>query len=175
MQIGDHKIYILVIDAAPTVHYSRVEVLVIEDRTLHSCQSESLFLAVAVATNLHAHRADETRVEDLKSVICGFGELTVAEELRKCQRSTGLTTADHSAVEDESWLHNGTIFLECLLDSLYELDLTRVGLDVESGEESVVAGVIDQLRMFDDDCLVGVVVVFLEVFDAEFEVEDECG
>lgn len=95
--------------------------------------------------------------------------------MREGQRGAGLATADHGPVEDEGGPGEGAFFVEGAFDCLDELYLTGVGFDVEGGEELVVVGVVDEFGVADDDGFVGVLVVFFEDLNAEFEVENEGG
>ena len=111
----------------------------------------------------------------MQVVVLSVQQLAFLNQLRQGQRRTGLTTADHGAVKDEGGPGQVSSLVEGALDCLDELDLAIVGLDVEGGEELIVIGVVDQFWILDDDCLVGVVVVFLEALYAVFEIADQRG
>ena len=96
----------------------------------------------------------------MQVIIFGIKQLTLMHQLRQSQRGAGFSTTNHSSVEDKGRSSDVTSFVEGFLDCLDELDLRVIGFDVEGGEELIVVGVVDQLRVLDDDCLVCVVIVF---------------
>lgn len=102
-----------------------------------------MFFVVAVTTDLDSHRTDEASIDYLQVVVLYVEKLAFPNKLRKCQRSTGLSTTDHSPIEDQSGLGKVSPFVECTLNSLDELDLTVIRLDIESGEVLVIVGVVD--------------------------------
>jgi hypothetical protein len=53
------------------------------------------------------------------------------------------------------------------------LNLTRIGLDIQSGEEFIVVSVVNQFGILNDNCSIGVAIEFFEVPNAKFKVKDE--
>ena len=95
------------------------------------------------------------------------------DELREGQRGACFAAADHGAVEDDGWFGESSSLVEGTLHSLYKLNLAVVWLNVESGEEFIIVGVIDEFRVLNDDCLICILIVLFQSFDAELEIPDE--
>ena len=68
---------------------------------------------------------------------------------------------------------DGGILVECVLDSSNKLNLTRIGLDVKSREESIIVGIIDQLGIVNDYSFIGILVVVFQPFDTHFEIQNK--
>jgi hypothetical protein len=125
---------------------------------------------------LDPHGTNETAVEDLKVLILVIQQFDFVYEAAQGDRGAGFAAADHGVVEHKQRVADGALLhVEGLLDSLDELDLALVGVDVEGGEVGVVDGVVHQFGVVDDDLLVGVLVEVLESLYAHLEVEDEGG
>lgn len=175
VEVRNDEVNNFFVPAAPRVNNPGVEVSIVLDAFFHGCQGKLLLLVIAVAADLHSHRPDQAGVHHLQLVVPVVQQFALVDQLGQGQRGTGLTAADHGPVEDEGGSGEGAFFIEGTLDCLDEFDLAGVGLDVEGGEEAVVVGVVDQFGVANDDGFVGVLVVFFEGLDAEFEVSDEGG
>ena len=171
MKIRNDKIHIFLVSARPWVDNSGVKVCGFFDGSFHRCKGEFLLFVVSVPADLDSDWTDETRVNNLHFGVLLVNKLALVDKFWQCNWSAGLSTANHSLVKDKSGLINRTLITECAFNSLYEFNLTVIGLDIKRREELVIVGVIDKLRVLDHDNLVIILVVLLQSLDAILQIQ----
>ena len=70
-------------------------------------------------------------------------------------------------------MSDSCILVKCVLDSPNKLNLTGIWLDVKCREESIIVGIIDQLRVVNDYSFIWIFVVVFQPFDTHFEIQNE--
>ena len=173
MKIRYNQVNNFLVLAAPTVDNTRIVVLIIFDGLFHSSQGKFLFFVVAISTHLNSDRPNEARIQNLKRFILVVNQLALLDELRKSKRGTGFSTTNHSPIEKQSWMGDGSLIVEGTFHSLDKLYLTVVGFNVKSWEKFIICCVIHQFGVSYYHTFVCVVVVILKTFYAEFEIENQ--
>lgn len=173
IEIWNNQINDLLVSTWPAVDDPWIKILLFFDGTLHGSQCELLFLVVRIPTDLDPDGADEAGVKNLELGVLLVDQLALVHQFRKGNRSTGLTTADHGFVQDQSRSLDWPLIIKGALYSLDEIDLTVVGLDVQSREKLVVVRVINQFRVLYHQHLVVVLVILLQPFYAVFQIQDQ--